>query len=135
MKFTKVTIISTKAPVEPNINALLQWFGGTLGLFNLRDKDRSCYRIFVILLRDLKKDSEGLSSDEIAEVTSLSRGTVVHHLNRLMESGLVTNDRNKYSLKVNNLKELVDVVQKDVNKAFDDLKTVGNKLDKMLGLE
>lgn len=135
MRFTKVTIISTKAPKEFNVNELLQWFGGTLGLFNLRDKDRSCFRIFVVLLKDLKNEDEGLSSDEIADNTSLSRGTVVHHLNRLISSGLVVSERNKYSLKVNNLQELVDVVQKDVDKAFVDLRNVGGKLDKLLGLE
>lgn len=134
MRFTRITIIKTTSPERYNVNELLQWFGGTLGLFNLRDKDRSCFRIFIVLLKDTKKESFGLSSDDIAEITSLSRGTVVHHLNRLIDSGLVIVDRNKYSLKVNNLKELVDVVHKDVDRAFTQLEDVGDKLDKMLGL-
>ena len=135
LRFTKITIIRTKKPEEFNINELLQWFGGSLGLFNLRDKDRSCFRVFVSLLKNLKKGEEGMTSDEIAEETTLSRGTVVHHLNKLMEAGIVVVERGKYLLKVNNLEELVDVVRKDVNKAFDSLKDVGKQLDKMLGLE
>jgi len=134
LRFTKITIIRTKKPEEFNINELLQWFGGSLGLFNLRDKDRSCFRVFVSLLKNLKKGEEGMTSDEIAEETTLSRGTIVHHLNKLMESGIVVVERGKYLLKVNNLEELVDVVRNDVNKAFDSLKDVGKQLDKMLGL-
>jgi len=135
MKFTRITIIRTNTPERYNVNELLQWFGGTLGLFNPRDKDRSSFRIFIVLLKDLKKDSDGLSSDEIAELTDLSRGTVVHHLNKLSSSGLIYSDRNKYHLKVSTLKELVRLVQKDVNKSFDELSDVGDKLDKLLGLE
>lgn len=134
MRFTKITIVRTNTPVEYNINELLQWFGGSLGLFNLRDKDRSCFRIFISLLRNLKSEEPGLSSDELAELTDLSRGTVVHHLNKLIESGIVLVQRNKYLLKVNNLEELVDVVRTDVNKTFDSLKDVGKKLDVMLDL-
>jgi len=33
MRFTKITIISTKKPRASDINEQLQWFGGTLGLF------------------------------------------------------------------------------------------------------
>lgn len=134
MKFTKITIVRTTTPKEYNINELLQWFGGSLGLFNLRDKDRSCFRIFISLLRDLKSEDPGLSSDELAELTGLSRGTVVHHLNKLMESGIVLAHKNKYVLKVNNLEELVDVVRSDVNKTFDSLEGAGKKLDTLLGL-
>ncbi|MCF7901522.1 winged helix-turn-helix domain-containing protein [Candidatus Woesearchaeota archaeon] len=135
MKFTKITIIRSTKPQDYDINELLQWFGGSLGLFNMRDKDRSCFRIFIILLRDLKTDSPGLSSDDIAEKTGLSRGTVVHHLNKLMESGIVIVSRNRYVLKVESLADLVDVVREDVNNAFDSLKVIGKRLDGMLGLD
>ena len=135
MRFTRITITRHRKPEEYSINELLQWFGDSLGLFNDRDKDRSCFRIFIILLKDLKTQDRGLTSDEISERTALSRGTVVHHLNKLMLSGIVTAERNKYMLKVNNLEELVEVVRGDVNKTFDSLGEVGKRLDRMLGLE
>lgn len=135
MRFTRITIIRTRKPESVNVNELLQWFSGTLGLFNPRDKDRSCFRVFVALLNDVKKGADGLTSDELAEMTSLTRGTVVYHLNKLMESGLVVSERSKYFLKVNSLEQLVDVVRADVNTAFDSLKEKGKELDKMLGLK
>lgn len=134
MRFTRITIIRTKKPNTVNINELLQWFGGTLGLFNLRDKDRSCFRVFLVLLKKAKQ-GEGITSDEIAEQTMLSRGTVVYHLNKLMESGLVLTEKNKYFLKVSNLEELVDVIRHDVNNAFDSLKDIGRDLDRLLEMK
>ncbi len=134
MRFTRITIIRTRKPESVNVNELLQWFGGTLGLFNLRDKDRSCFRVFLVLLKNAKR-GEGLTSDEIAELTRLSRGTVVYHLNKLMESGLVINERKKYLLKVSKLEELVDLIRNDVNNAFDSLKDIGRELDRLLEMK
>lgn len=134
MKFTRITIIRTNKPQDYTLNELLQWFGGTLGLFNIRDKDRSCFRIFVALLKDAKREGEGLTSDELANMTMLTRGTVVHHLNKLMEAGLADVSRNKYILKGSSLEELAGIVRKDIDKALDSLEDAGKNLDKLLGL-
>lgn len=135
MRFTRITIIRTSEPSNDNINELLQWFGGTLGLFNVRDKDRSCFRIFIVLLKAVKQNPNGLSSDDIASKTSLSRGTVVYHLNKLMEVGLVNEVDNKYYLKNDNLEEISESIRSDVNDAFDSLSYIGRNLDKKLGLK
>lgn len=135
MGFTKITIIRTSRTSVPNINEQLKWFGASLGLFNLRDKDSSCFRIFIVLLKDLRSVRKGLSSDDIAGLTMLSRGTVVHHLNKLIESGLVINSGNKYFLKVDSLEELVDEVESNVLNSLNNLRVVGRELDKNLGLD
>ena len=135
MRITRITIIKTTEPENKNINELLQWFGGTLGLFNLRDKDRSCFRIFVTLLKTTKTKPQGLSSDEIAETTTLTRGTVVYHLNKLMEVGIVAQSNNKYYLRYDNLEQISEGIREEVNDAFDSLSNIGRNLDKKLGLE
>ncbi|MFH1316643.1 MAG: winged helix-turn-helix domain-containing protein [Candidatus Woesearchaeota archaeon] len=95
----KITIINIRKPQIHNINDKLKWFGNSLGLFNLRDKDKSCYRIFIELLKSSRKATP-LSSDQLAERLNLSRGTVIHHLSKLMESGIVVHEGNKYLLRV-----------------------------------
>src|SRR3989338_4739748 len=91
----RITIMSIRKPDSVNINSELQWLGSSLGLINLRDKDKSCFRIFIELLKSAKSH-HALTSDELAYSLSLSRGTVVHHLNKLLESGFVINEKNKY---------------------------------------
>jgi predicted transcriptional regulator len=135
MRFTKITIVQAKAQSEShNVNELLQWLGGSLGLFNTRDKDKSCYRVFLALLQQLKKEEAGMTSDEIALATKLSRGTVVHHLNKLMESGLVISQRGRYALRVESLESLVTEVQANVHETFEGMKDVARYLDRQLGL-
>ena len=44
-------ILKITKPGDSDINKTLEWFGNSLGLFNLRDKDKSCFRIFIELLK------------------------------------------------------------------------------------
>jgi DNA-binding transcriptional ArsR family regulator len=120
MRITRFTIIKEGARPKNNINDLLLVFGERLGLFTLRDKDKSCYRIFITLVRALKHDVK-LSSDELALQTGLTRGTVVHHLNRLTSAGIIVVDSNKYYIPYNSLKDLVGDMRFQVNNMFDNL--------------
>ncbi|MBS1266874.1 MAG: hypothetical protein MAG795_00843 [Candidatus Woesearchaeota archaeon] len=128
----KITIIRQRRPVKKeDINLKLQWLGQSLGLFGQRDKDKSCYRIFVLLLKN-SKNNKALTSDQIASKTNLSRGTVVHHLNRLIKSGIVVHNKNKYILRVSSLESLVEEIKKDMDRTLADLKQVARKIDMQL---
>ena len=132
IKSQRITIIKMSRP-DKDINQELQWFGSSLGLFNLRDKDKSCFRLFVELLNSAKMNLE-LTSDQLALKTNLSRGTVIHHLNKLMEAGLVVSDRNKYALRVKNLKELISEMERDIQRTCEDLRKVAEDIDQWMHL-
>lgn len=129
----RITIIHQSRPAVQNMNEQLQWLGASLGLFSLRDKDRSCFRIFVELLKAAKMDRP-LSSDELADQLDLTRGTVVHHLNKLMESGLVVSQHNRYLLRVDSLEDLIEDLARDFDRASKELKAVARDIDLFLGL-
>ena len=129
----KITIIRIRKPIDRDINEKLQWFGNSIGLFNLRDKDKSCFRIFIQLLKASRKHG-GLSSDDIALSLNLSRGTVIHHINKLKNAGIVILDEGNYYLRVNNLKVLIDEVEKDIQRTLNDLKEIAKDIDHGLGI-
>ena len=132
--FRKVTIVKIRKPKSKVVNEDLQWFCSSLGLFSLRDKNSSCFRVFIELLKAARQEMP-ISSDEIAAHLGLTRGTVVHHLTRLISSGLITTHGNSYILRVSNLEELVEEIKKDTMNVFNDLKEVAKDLDEELGLE
>lgn len=133
IRFQRITIIRSRTPEKENLNYELQWLGNSLGLFNLRDKDKSCFRIFITLLKAVKR-GEILSSDELSSKLELSRGTVVFHLNKLMDFGIVINKNNRYMLRVDNLKELIDEMERDMKKACSNLREIAEDIDKRLEL-
>src|SRR3989339_229061 len=133
MRFTRITIIKSIKPEKDNLNQELQFLGESLGLFSERDKDKSCFRIFIVLIKALKTHSK-LTSDDIAAQTHLTRGTVIHHLNRLMEAGIVVNQKSFYMLTVDNMQELVELIKQNLVKTTDSLKDIAKNIDKKLDL-
>ncbi|MEA3430790.1 MAG: HTH domain-containing protein [Nanoarchaeota archaeon] len=129
----KITIVRIRKPSGHNVNNDLQYFGSALGLFGLRDKDKSCFRIFIELLKAAKQ-KQPITSDELATRLSLSRGTVVHHLHKLIEAGIIIQYKNKYILRVDNLQTLVEELQKDILRTTEDLKEIATEIDRALGL-
>lgn len=127
----KVTVIKVRRLGDRNVNADLQWLGNSLGLFNLRDRDSSCFRIFITLIKRSNQNNP-VSSDEIAEKLHLSRGTVVHHLIKLMDSGIVVREKEGYLLRENNLQHLIADLQKDADSLFAELREVAKEIDERL---
>ena len=129
---SKITLVRIRRTPHENINQELQWFGNSLGLFNLRDKDSSCFRVFITLVRKAKRN-ETISSDDISDKLNLSRGTVVHHLTKLMNSGLVVREKGGYLLRSNNLSKVIRDIQRDVSAMFNELEDVAKEIDDKLG--
>jgi len=133
MHVRRITIVSIRRPKEQSLNDELQWFGSALGLLGERDRDKSCFRIFIELIKALK-ESGGLSSDELGERLGLSRATVVHHLNTLMERGIIVHQGSRYVMRGPQLSLLVEDIRKDMDRAFAELKKTAEELDKILDL-
>lgn len=131
MGFSRITIIRQSKPKSRSINEELQWFGASLGLFGLRDKDKSCFRIFIVLIKQLNQ-KRGLTSDELAAMLSLTRGTVIHHLNKLIDSGFVVSERGKYILRANSLAELINSIKQNTSSYFEELEKAAKALDERL---
>lgn len=129
----RITITNIRKPVQRNVNQELQWLGSSLGLFNLRDRDKSCFRVFIELVKTAKKGIP-LSSDELAHRLGLSRGTVIHHIHKLLDSGIVVQANKGYILRVDSLRALIDEVEKDLRRTCDDLRSMAEEIDESLGL-
>ena len=127
----RITIIHTRKPVNPTVNDDLQWLGTSLGLFGERDKDKSAFRVFLELLKSAKRGPP-LTSDELAFSLGLTRATVVHHLNNLMDAGLVVHDGHGYWLRDPRLESLLEELRKDLDRTIDDLKRVAKEIDEPL---
>ena len=131
-KMQKLIIIKTRKTPSTTINDDLKWIGKSLGLFNVRDRNSSCFRIFIVLLKKSKRN-ELVTSDDIAKVLQLSRGTVVHHLHMLREAGLILHEHSGYILRENTLERLLREVQRDVDRTFKDMLDVAKEIDSKLG--
>ena len=114
-----------------DINTDLQWICHSLGLFPVRDYNSSMYRLFIELIKD-RKTNKTSSSDVLAARVGLSRGTVVHHLNKMIGSGIVIRSAEGYGLKEENVEKLVELMRSQVDELFDEIETIARRIDEQL---
>ncbi len=125
-----ITIKKIKKPKNSDLNQDIQMISHSLGLFTKRDKEKSCFRVFVEILKN-----EGLTAEKITLNTNLTRATIIHHLNSLMKAGLVVKKRHNYFLRGNSLSGLIKEISKDMNKTFNDLDKLAKNIDNELTLK
>lgn len=126
----KILIVNSKESKQENLNQKIQWFSKSLGMFNKRDKEKSCFRIFINLL----KNKQPLSSEQIAKFSNLSRATVIHHLSKLTDYGLVVEKNKKYLLREKNFEGLTQKIEEDILSTFKKLKKISKEIDNQLNL-
>ena len=129
----RITLIKLRKPSLKNVNTDLQWFSESLGLFGERDKEKSCFRVFMELIKAIRM-RRLLTSDNIAMKSNLTRATVIHHLRKLQESGLVVHENGKYILRNDNLEDLINEIKRDVFTLLQDMHDIAEELDDELGL-
>jgi predicted transcriptional regulator len=114
-----------------DINTELQWLGRTIGLFPVRDRSSSRYRIFIELLKAAPSRTP-LTSDEIAMRVGLTRGAVVHHLNELVPLNIVLRKSEGYILVDENLWALVKRIKLESKALLDDIAQAAKSIDNQL---
>ena len=131
MPFDRITIINVEPPTNADINQELQWLGATLGLFGQRDKDSSCFRVFITIVHSAS-ENQPLTSDEIADRCGLTRGTVVHHLNKLRDAGLVSPAQQGYSLAAQSIQESLTAMEQEIQQTLALMRAVAKDIDEKL---
>ena len=133
MFIQRITIQTSRRPKTQSVNEQLQWLGSTLGLFGERDRNKSCFRLFIELIK-AAKNNEQLTSEELAERLGLTRATIVHHLNTLMERGIVIHQTSMYIMREERLTALIEDIERDVQRSLEEIKKSAEELDKILDL-
>ncbi len=120
-------------PVTGDINEDIDFICRSFGYFNPRDKQDTAGKIFRLLVKEVAEESNGLSSDEIADKLRLTRGTIVYHLNSFISSGLVIRESNSYRLRSQSLQKCIDEVQEDIHRMLNQMQKISKDIDNKLG--
>jgi len=111
----------------------LEWICKSFGFLEPRDKKKTAYRIFKEIV-EAARDNRGLTSDELAQNLNLTRGTIIHHLNKMIKSGLVIHQEGRYKLRGRSLTNTVEEIERDIHRVFENIHKVAKTIDDTLGL-
>ncbi|MBD3262235.1 MAG: ArsR family transcriptional regulator [Candidatus Altiarchaeales archaeon] len=129
----RITIQSIRKPINKNLDEDLRWLCSSLGFCNQKQKHTG-NKVFTTLL---KKNKKGVNptSTELAEEIGMSRGAVIHQLNRLKETGLISKDGRSYRLRETNLTNTLKEMERDMKRLFEDLEDIAAELDEEIGFK
>lgn len=119
-----LVIRQTRRPLQRDFNEQFGWLCSTLG-FDSEAKNAA----YIILRRIMRNANEGVTTAELVEELHSSRGTVVHHLNKLLRAGLIIRSGRRYVLRERNLEATIEEMKKDIERLFDELERIASQID------
>ena len=128
-----VLVKKIRSPAPGNINEDIDFICRSLGYFTQRDKQDSAGKIFRLLVKEACGSDEGLKSEDIAQELILSRGAIIHHLNKFISSGLVVKERNSYRLRSGSLQKSLEEIKIDIDRIFLQMLKIASEIDDKLG--
>jgi DNA-binding MarR family transcriptional regulator len=129
----KIRLRRLDIPPAGDISGDIEFICRSFGYFSQRDKQGTAGKIFQLLVEDASNDSDGLTSDEIAERLQLTRGAIVYHLNDFIDAGLVVREKNLYRLRSSSLQRSIEEIMRDAQRIFEDMMKIAHDIDEQFG--
>ncbi|MCL5433674.1 MAG: hypothetical protein M1538_01695 [Candidatus Marsarchaeota archaeon] len=129
----KIIINTIEKPTTTKVDELLKWFCMELGLFNNIDGnniDIAILKEFVIAAYK----NDGITSLTLKKKLKypLARSTLIYHLNKIIESGLIVKKGRKYYLRATIMSKAVEELEYDLEREFSKMIDAAKELDNLM---
>jgi hypothetical protein len=122
----QIVIRKLERPLEENFEKEVEWLCQCLGLSS--EEEKLPVDIFKTLLAQTYR-GKPVSSTMLTKGKSVTRGAIVYHLNRFIQSGLVVRRGREYTLRDRTLTRTLDEVEEDVLRFLRRMKEIAEKID------
>ncbi|MGC8568021.1 MAG: winged helix-turn-helix domain-containing protein [Candidatus Micrarchaeia archaeon] len=129
----KIVIKELDKPDSENYEIIVGWFCQAFGLGSEND-----YSIEAKILESLAKaaynNNKGMTSMEIKKELGddIGRTTIIYHLNKFIQSGLVVKRGRKYYLRSSSMYKAIEELEYDLDKEMKKMLDVAKEFDKMM---
>ncbi|MGC8495892.1 MAG: hypothetical protein ACP5RM_01580 [Candidatus Micrarchaeia archaeon] len=118
----KIVIKSIERPREENPDAIIRWF---CKVFDLDSEiETELMKKFISAARRNKP----ITSSELS-FSSIARSTVIYHLNRFIDAGLVVRKGRKYMFRGSSLSSLIEEMEYDINREMQRMLDLAREFD------
>ena len=112
---TKIVIQPAERPSTNAPQEIIKWICVELGLSNGTENDTASEKLLEELA-EAASDRRGLTSSELKINKEMARSTVIYHLNRLIEAGLVVKKGRYYYLRTTQLAKTLEEINYDIER-------------------
>ena len=128
----RIVVRDLDAPFDDSPVDYMEWVCESLGIVSGRDVNRTAITVFRVIVE--KSDNRyGISSTDLADELSMSRGAVINQLNKLIECGLIRKNGRNYALRGGNLTRTMMEIREDFDRLFERLEKAAIYMDNCFG--
>jgi len=118
-------------PDQNDAEGIIRWFCDVFGLSN-PDAENPIEEQILKSFVEAARDGKGLSSAELDLETKLARSTIIYHLNRFRDAGLIVKRGRKYYLRAGQMEKVIQEIGYDLERELRGLIDASKRLDMML---
>ncbi len=127
----KIVIRDVERPDSKKPDAMIRWF---LAVFDLGDGNEA-NGIEAQILAEFVRASykgEGISSADLKLIPPVARSTVIYHLNRLMELGILVKRGRKYFLRATDMSKVMEEIEYYIEREMQRMIDMAREFDKIM---
>jgi predicted transcriptional regulator len=119
--------VSNKTPTD-----FVKWLCEALGLAEGEENGKALDQQILEKLIVASRLNTGITSSEIGKKEGIARSTVIYHLNRLINTGLVKKRGRKYYLRAVDVASTIKEMEYDIDREFSRIQDAAQEFDRML---
>lgn len=128
---SKISIRSVERPRGNNLQEIIRWFCMEFGFSNGLDNEDVAEQLLE-QLAEAACEKRGLTSSELKVNKKKARSTIIYHLNRFIEAGLVVKIGRQYYLRATQLSRAVEEVKYDIDREMMKMVDTAKDFDRLM---
>jgi predicted transcriptional regulator len=128
----RVIIKFIERPSSDNPEEIIRWFCAAFGLSTEKNgiEEQMLSRFMEAAHREM-----GISSTELSQGSKLARSTIIYHLNRFLDSGLIVKDGRKYYLRATEMKKTIEEIEYDIEREMRRMLDMATEFDRLMQIK
>lgn len=130
----QVLMRDLEKPAEKDLDMDIDWICQSFGFYEEIDKEKTASKIFKELINSMN-EGDGVTSTELGQGSNVTRGAALNHLKKMMNTGLVVKEGNRYLLRCSSLRRTVKEIHRDIDRIFEDIDQIATEIDDRIGIK
>ncbi|MCL5007548.1 MAG: winged helix-turn-helix domain-containing protein [Candidatus Marsarchaeota archaeon] len=129
----KIVIKNIAMPTSSDPDSIIRWMCEAFGFSGDATGDNIDLDILRIFTSEYgRRGVKGISSSEIKVDQNVARSTIIYHLNRFIEAGLVVKRGRKYYLRAPELSRAIEEIEYDIEREMHRMLDMAREFDRMM---
>ncbi len=128
----RIIIRIVERPDLDDSKKMIKWFCEVFGLADDNDSFNSISEQILKNFIEAAHSSTGLSSSELNLHTDLARSSVIYHLNRFVDAGLLVKKGRKYYLRASEMQKAIEEIEYDINREMQKMIDTAREFDRLM---